>query len=162
MKGRKPLPAHIRLLEGNPGHREINQDEPRPKPIIPEPLELLDQRAKRLYEIIGSQLLHLKVVTEIDGAGLSILSQLISDLIRYERQIRREGTVTRICALTKEGKKVQIGMKANPKIIMRRETIKLIRSFLSEFGMTPSSRTRLKVSPELDDEEFEALLTRVK
>jgi AraC-like DNA-binding protein len=42
---------------------------------------------------------------------------------------------------------------------MKRETLKLIRAFLAEFGMTPSSRTRIKVGPDVPDEEMERLLT---
>lgn len=30
MRGRKPKPTHLKLLEGNPGHRPINGAEPKP------------------------------------------------------------------------------------------------------------------------------------
>lgn len=157
-----PKPTHLKLLEGNPGHRPINENEPQPEVRIPECPDHLDQKAKTFYETIAPQLLKLGVLTEIDGYGLGVLSQLLSDWNRLERSIRREGLICKNFHVTKEGKKFVIGTKTNPKVIMKREILKLIRAFLAEFGMTPSSRTRIKVSPEMDDEEFEGLLTRVK
>lgn len=35
MRGRKPKPTHLKLLEGNPGHRPINGAEPKPNPGLP-------------------------------------------------------------------------------------------------------------------------------
>ena len=37
MKGRKPRPTHLKLLEGNPGKRTINKGEPRPEGDLFEP-----------------------------------------------------------------------------------------------------------------------------
>jgi hypothetical protein len=30
MRGRKPKPSHLKLLDGNPGRRRLNPDEPEP------------------------------------------------------------------------------------------------------------------------------------
>ena len=158
----RPKPTALKLLEGNLGHRPIEDNEPKPEKKIPDCPDHLDSKAKKIFETIAFQLFRLGILTEIDGHALGTLSQLLSDWIRLEHNLRKEGSFIRLYALSKEGKKFQIGAKTNPKIIQKRETIKLIRSFLAEFGMTPSSRTRIKTEPEIPDEEFEALLTRVK
>jgi hypothetical protein len=33
MRGRRPTPTYLRLLQGNPQHRPINKNEPQPPPI---------------------------------------------------------------------------------------------------------------------------------
>jgi len=43
MRGRKPKPSYLKLLNGNPGKRPLNEREPQPQPereIPPAPLEL--------------------------------------------------------------------------------------------------------------------------
>jgi phage terminase small subunit len=35
VRGRKPKPTRLKLIEGNPGKRATNQHEPRPEPKVP-------------------------------------------------------------------------------------------------------------------------------
>ena len=47
LKGRKPKPTAIKILEGNPRKRKLNTKEPRPKKIAPKCPVWLDVEAKR-------------------------------------------------------------------------------------------------------------------
>ena len=46
MRGRKPKPTMIKVLEGNPGKRAINDREPEPPAGIPECPDFLDEEAR--------------------------------------------------------------------------------------------------------------------
>jgi hypothetical protein len=42
MRGRKPVPTHLKIIRGNPGKQAINKSEPKPsdrEPIMPEVLQ---------------------------------------------------------------------------------------------------------------------------
>jgi len=54
MRGRRPKPAALRELEGNPGHREII-DSPQPPAVLPKPPAHLSKAAKKLWKHIGPQ-----------------------------------------------------------------------------------------------------------
>ena len=47
-RGRRPTPAELKLMAGNPGHRSMNLDEPKPDgvPVMP---EWLSERARALW-----------------------------------------------------------------------------------------------------------------
>lgn len=36
IRGKKPKPTNLKILEGNPGKRPLNLNEPKPIPIAPE------------------------------------------------------------------------------------------------------------------------------
>lgn len=50
MKGRKPIPTHLKVLTGNPGKQKLPKGEPEPETNIPEPPNFLDDYAMEDYE----------------------------------------------------------------------------------------------------------------
>ena len=54
--GPKPKPTAIKILEGNPGKRPLNLNEPKPLQIAPEcPDWLLDEAKKELKNVLDSK-----------------------------------------------------------------------------------------------------------
>ena len=47
IRGRKPKPTALKVLEGNPGHRPLNKKEPMPKGKLPRCPEWLEDDAKK-------------------------------------------------------------------------------------------------------------------
>lgn len=50
MRGRKPKPTNLKILEGNPGKRPLNLKEPKPLQIAPECPKWLKTLAKDIWE----------------------------------------------------------------------------------------------------------------
>lgn len=50
-RGRKPTPTAIKVLEGNPGKRPLNANEPKPKKKAPRCPSWLEEEAKRMEEV---------------------------------------------------------------------------------------------------------------
>lgn len=46
--GRKNTPTQLKVLNGNPGKRPLNQNEPKPKPVMPECPSWLNGYAKKM------------------------------------------------------------------------------------------------------------------
>ena len=47
MAGRKPKPTSLKVLEGNPGKRQLNPNEPKPDASVPKCPAWLSKEAKR-------------------------------------------------------------------------------------------------------------------
>ena len=50
VRGRKPKPTALKVLEGNPGHRPLNKKEPMPKGKLPRCPEWLEDDAKKEWK----------------------------------------------------------------------------------------------------------------
>ena len=53
--GPKPKPTKLKLLEGNPGRRPINDKEPKPKERLPQCPTHLSEEAKREWQRTGKR-----------------------------------------------------------------------------------------------------------
>ena len=51
-----------------------------------------------------------------------------------------------------------IKIQQNPLVVMARQTLQLIRSYCTEFGMTPSSRGRIQIDKPEEESPEEAFL----
>ena len=47
------------------------------------------------------------------------------------------------------------GTRAMPELAMSRDCLRLLKSFLEEFGLTPSSRSRISLPPPETDDPLE-------
>lgn len=146
-RGPSPKPTKLKILSGNPGKRPLNQNEPKPKveKEIPDPPPWLSTHAKKEWKRVTPELHRLGLLTMIDIAVLASYCQSYDRLIRAEKKIRayekEHGCLT---AETPSGYSQQI-----PEIGIANQAMKNIKSFAQEFGMTPSSRSKIDVeSPD--------------
>jgi phage terminase small subunit len=64
-------PTALKLLAGNPGHRPLNQNEPKPELVAPTCPSHLSREAKREWRRIVPELEKLGLLTRIDRAALA-------------------------------------------------------------------------------------------
>lgn len=146
--GRKPKPTALKLLQGNPGGRPINRLEPKPELAIPTcPDELCDD-AKLEWNRLAPYLLRMGMITEADRGAFAGYCQAFGRWIEAERYLRIEGEILR----SDKNNLVQ-----NPRLWVANRALEQMYKFMGEFGLSPSSRTRLKVSPPVEDEMDEYL-----
>ena len=55
MRGRKPKPTDQKRLEGNPGKRQLNDQEPEPEVAIPDCPEHLDPEARAEWQRVTQE-----------------------------------------------------------------------------------------------------------
>lgn len=135
MRGRKPKPTHLKLLQGNAGKRAINRNEPQPDGALIEPPGDLPVSALPFWnQAIADapagllRRLDLRVLTV-----WSIAAWLHSDAAR---QVAASVTVLQ----TKSGELVQHPSLA----ILNKQAIIMLKA-AAEMGFTPSSRSRVAV-----------------
>jgi P27 family predicted phage terminase small subunit len=143
-RGPAPIPTAIKKLKGNPGRRPLNEAEPQPQAGVPDCPEHLDEIARREWEQLIPILRGMKVLTTADYIALGNLCQAYSTQIKAQKQLARSGLLYK----TRSGYVQQSPLLG---IITAQTTI--VNNLLREFGLTPSSRTRIAVvqEPEIQD-----------
>ena len=143
MRGDRPTPTAFKVLAGNPGKRPLNDAEPDSPVLVanPEPPVWLSDDARQFWDECCSTLVPMGHVTEADRPALALLAMAMAELKEANDKLAEEGhTVS--CG--------QFGdsVKANPYVAVKNAAMQQIKSLLVEFGMTPSSRSRVKKPAE--------------
>ena len=149
-QGRKPKPTHLKLLAGNPGKRKLNASEPKPRASIPRCPAHLSPEAKAEWKRMARRLHSLGLLTELDGAALAIYCQAYGRWVAAEQKLTEFGPVIK----SPGGMPMQ-----SPFLAIANKAMEQVRSLMTEFGMTPSSRSRINVQLQDDeDDAFEEFL----
>lgn len=143
VRGRKPKPTHLKLLAGNPGKRPLNDREAKPRPKLPPAPRNLSDEARREWYRMGKRLVGLGLMTEIDKGALAIYCANWARFIEAEQMLRETSTVVN----------TPMGPILNPYLSIANKATDRMARILGEFGMTPSSRSRIKVADEIEKEK---------
>ncbi len=149
MQGRKPKPTAVKLLQGNPGKRAINRAEPKPRVILPRAPEHLSDEEKAKWKTTVKELFPLGLITTIDQDALAMYCVIFMRWLKAERMVREKGEIIKTAA----GNIIQ-----NPYLSIANRALDQLNKLGAEFGMTPSSRSRVKADLVDPDEELEHML----
>lgn len=142
MKGRKAEPSALKLLRGLPGKRALPADEPKPSPLSDaQPPDWLDDEAKIEWRRLAPILERLGVLTETDTGALTTYCEAWATWKGATQKIRQFGMVIK-------GKDGDLPI-VSPYVKIAEKAFAQVKGMLIEFGMTPSSRTKVHaVKPE--------------
>lgn len=145
MRGRKPKPTEIKRIEGNPGKRPLNDAEPATENKLPSAPSHLSAEARKEWRRIGHDLLDAGLMSKIDRAALASYCQCWARWVEAETQLKKHGPIVK----SPSGYPIQ-----NPWLSIANKAMAQMLKVLPEFGMTPSSRSRIRVdSSQTDDLE---------
>ena len=153
VRGRKPTPSHVLTLRGNPGKRPLNRREPKPKGGLPPCPERLKGAARQAWESFGQQLTECGAATSLDATALELLCESYAALAEASAQVAKHGPVW----IERQPGKLPKFCYSPFWVVQNREHKKLM-ALLTEFGMTPSSRTRVHAVSNPEAEELERFL----
>ena len=139
MAGRKPTPTKLKLLKGTAQKCRMNKDEPQPEVGIPSPPNHLSKDAFVEWGRVTHQLYQLGLLSDIDRSALAAYCQIYGRWVDAETQLAGTGLVI----TTSNGNIIQ-----NPLVGIANKALELMHKFLTEFGMTPSSRTRVSTTKQ--------------
>ena len=149
MAGRKPIPTELKKLAGNPGKRPLNLDEPRYESYVMSVPRFLDAEAKREWRRVVKELAAVGLISTVDRAALAAYCMAWSRWVKAEKSLEREELVL----TTDKGYSYP-----NPLIGIANGALDQMKRFMVEFGMTPSSRTKVKAEKPQEPDELERLL----
>jgi P27 family predicted phage terminase small subunit len=135
VRGRKKVPTEIARMRGahkkNPDR--VNHNEPKPdRKKHRKPAWIKDKHAKEAYTYYVNLLDDLGVVTVAERVAMEQLAVAYANWRRCQEASDRDGIV--------------IDGKRNPNDIAARDWYDRLLKILVEFGLTPSSRTRIVVN----------------
>lgn len=139
MRGRKPKPTQLKVLEGNPGKRALNNKEPKPTLPLPSPPLVLEGEAMAEWNRVCGELSALGLLTGIDMAVLAGYCQAFSVWVDAVGKVKTLGILIR----TSNGNVIQ-----NPAVGTMNRQYEIILKACAVLGMDPSSRSRLKVEKQ--------------
>jgi len=146
-RGPPPAPAAVKRMLGNPGKRKITPDLPAPAGTPPMPQRLMvEPAAVAKWNELVPILIQLGTLTQADGEALATLCEVYAATQACLLELRASGPVMK----TDLG-----GVKPNPAGPLYRSLVALQASLMGEFGLTPSSRTRLGGKEEKPADEVE-------
>ena len=152
MAGRKPKPTAVKKLEGNPGKRKLNTKELVPAKGMPACPDWLMPEAKKEWERLAEPMNQMGVLTEVDMAAFAAYCQSYARWKETQEHINSEGSSFE----TDKGYQQQ-----TPWVGTANTNQKLMLQAASEFGLTPSSRSRIvagNARGKESEDEMEALL----
>lgn len=151
MRGRKPVPTTLKLLQGNPGRRPLNAAEPAPPVTIPACPEFLDDVARGEWSRTATLLAEMGLLTAADRTALAAYCVAYSRWVEAEAQVKKYGTIVK-------SPEKGFPMKS-PYLTVADQALETMRKLMVEFGLTPSSRSRIRVPAAGEDfDEFAAFL----
>jgi len=134
LRGAKPKPTAIRRLDGNPGNRGYNHDEPVPPTTLPDCPDHLNAEAQAEWDRLAQVLHDMGVVTLIDRAALAAYCQCYGRWVEAEEKLR----VTPVLLKTKTGY-----VQQSPWLSIANRQMELMGRYMTELGLTPAARSRI-------------------
>ncbi len=150
--GRPAKPRALKILEGNPGKRALPKNEPLPDEATGEIPAWLKGRGRRAWKWLAPMLTRLKLLTEADEDALALLADAYAEYIECRAVVRKEGRTYEL--ETKFGSMI----RPRPEVGMAADAWRRVHRMLTEFGLTPSSRSRIQIPAEAPEDEFTAFL----
>ena len=139
MRGRKPKPTALKLIEGNPGKRPINGHEPKPPASKPTCPAHLSPTAKAEWKRLAEALHRIGLLTQADRTALAAYCQAYGKWVEAEKKLAETPTLL----------KMPSGyIQVSPWVTISNKQMELMAKYMVELGLTPSSRSRMAGLPD--------------
>ena len=109
----------------------------------------MDAYAKAEWRYMAGELQRLGLLTKVDRAAFEAYCQTYSVWRRAHKVLREKG-------LTFETESGYVQQR--PEVAIADRAVKAMKSLLTEFGMTPASRSRISIRPPDEPDPFAAFL----
>lgn len=137
MRGRKPTPIHLKLLQGNSDKRGANPTEPSPQRRAPTCPSHLCPPAKAEWKRLATQLTVLRILTELDRAALAAYCQAYGRWVEAERKLHETPMLLKLPSGY---------VQQNPWLTIANKQLELMHKYLTEFGLSPVARSRVSLA----------------
>lgn len=116
-------------------HGAGNEPEYPPLDALPPVPGFFDDIANYEWERIGAELIAKRLLSEVDLTAFAAYCLNVSRMVKAEREVQAKG----LTFIT------DFGPKANPAVMIARQSAAEALKFAKEFGLTPASRTRVEI-----------------
>ena len=143
------MPTYMKILRGNPGKRALNDAEPQPEPGIPGCPAHVRGIARQEWSRVVKELAALSAITRLDRGKLA------ATCVSYGRWVTAENALVETGGEIVQSPITKVPMQ-NPWLSVANKALEQYSKLASDFGMDPSSRTRIStLKPRKDDDDEE-------
>lgn len=139
--GRKRIPDHLKVVRGTDRPDRVNHSAPAPKVVRPPMPAKLSRKAKENWDRFCDVLESMGVLTVADEFALEQLVEVYAEWRTYTDIVAKEKTHYETESVS--GGKI---IRAHPVVAMRSDAARRFQSLMSEFGLTPASRSKVSVA----------------
>ncbi len=144
--GPAPTPTKLKIARGNPGRRPLNKKEPQPRPELLRPPRGIDKVARKQWEYLAAELHRCGLLTRIDRPSFELYCSYYGMYADAQEKLRNQPLVIAVPDSTGGTRP-----RPNPYFDISLRAGRMMMSIAVEFGMTPASRSRIRV--ELEEKE---------
>ena len=152
MRGRKPKPTALKQLAGNPGKRPLNPAEPKPERGAPEAPEHLKDEARKAWDWLCDTLKRLGLLAKSDVAIMSLYCDTWAEYVKARQEVEQY----RFLMISPKTGNPFVNPLLNVEAILKKQLLQ----YLSELGLSPTSRTRLHALPQEEPDSGRAKFFR--
>lgn len=148
MVGRKPKPIELKVIHGGRyKEQELRAKIPRPRRVLPRCPEYLTGEAAACWKRTANDLYDAGLLTSVDRDALALYCTAFARWRKAEDIVQKAHEVLKTKdERDEEGNLIKPGgMYQNPWFAVANRAHEQMTKLQAEFGMTPSSRTRVKI-----------------
>lgn len=136
--GRPPLPTPLKVLRGTARRHRLNRAEPQLPPAAPAMPAALPADARVAWRWLCRLLRPMRVLTKSDAATLLLAAARLEDYLRLRERVAAEGAT-----YTTETVSGSVFHRTRPEVQLAAAAWRDVSRILAEFGLSPSSRSRV-------------------
>jgi P27 family predicted phage terminase small subunit len=156
MPNPRPIPTSLKRARGNPGKEKLNADEPQPSLELPACPDYLSPVSKKAWEILVPELSRMGILTSIDINAFIRYCVCLSDWKASFDFLAAHGPDL----VTHDANGQITGVVPYPHTKRKRESENTLLRLETEFGLTPSSRSKVHAVRAEKVDELQALISR--
>src|SRR5690242_8230113 len=142
MRGRKPKPTRLKVLRGETRPSKLKTEPKVDGPIELAPPDHLGEAAAAEYRRIAQKMADSGLLTTLDRGTLAAYCDCYGTWVECCVVLRIKG----VTLVNMQGNTV-----ARPEVALRNESLRQMRGYLAELGLSPASRTRVGVQLNEDN-----------
>jgi len=147
--GRKKLPTNLKVIKGTFKKHRGNKNEPKPDINIPKAPNHISRVALIEWGRITTHLEKLGLISDVSMAALAAYCEAYAEFVEtselLDDEAKTKGLRSKYEITTISGNKIQ-----NPLIGIKHTAMKIMKDFLTEFGMTPASVQKVTAATKDD------------
>lgn len=134
-------PTHLKIIQGNPGKRGLNKQEPDPEYLNDlTPPDFLTDAARIVWNEITPDLRAARLLTKVD---VPMLHMACESIATYRKAVKK-------CAEREACGEIANNQSIGYWEMIKSMSFKQAMGALQQFGMSPAARTRIAIQPQGD------------
>lgn len=146
-------PSAVKRAQGTDQPCRMNPLEPELPSSIPAPPDHLSEQAKAFWAEYGPLLFDMRVLSKADRAALEQLCETHAEIVALREEIRGLGSSTYKTTNTAG----EMMHRPYPQVAQLSDLTRQLRGWLSDFGLTPASRSKVSKIVERKASKFDKI-----